>query len=85
MEPVSRKEDMSPRGQLRIFTDNEGDIHVSVFSDDGSGRIETMSSVEFCTCGIGGGQSPETRKALIELSKAMEMDNKNRPAKAGDL
>lgn len=85
MEPVSRKEDMSPRGQLRISTDDDGDIYVSVFEDDGDGLIEIMASVEFCTCGTGGGQSPKTRAALIALAEAMREDNEERPSRAGDL
>ena len=85
MEPVSRKEDMSPRGQLKLQQDDDGDFYVSVYSDDGDGVITESATVEFCTCGMGGGQSPHTRKALIELAKAMELDNEERPARAGDL
>lgn len=85
MEKVSRKEDMSPRGQLRVFADDDGDIHVTVFADDGSGRIEAMASVEFCTSVTGGGRSPATRRALIELAKAMREDNESHPERSGDL
>lgn len=82
---VSRKEDMSPSGQLKILIDVEGDIHIAVFSDDGDGVIENFASVEFCSCGIGGGKSPHTRKALRDLAKAMELDNYESPIRAGDL
>jgi hypothetical protein len=34
---------------------------------------------------MGGGKSPNTRKALAELAKAMELDNKESPSRAGDL
>jgi hypothetical protein len=82
---VSRKEDMSYRGQLKVLTDAEGDIHVAVFCDDGDGNIDSMASIEFCNCGIGGGKSPNTMKALRELMKAMELDNQQTPSRAGDL
>lgn len=85
MEPVSRKEDMSPRGQLRIMQDDCGDILVAVYEDDGNGLIDNHAVIEFCTCGAGGGQSPNTRKALIELAKAMELDNQQHPGRSGDL
>jgi len=82
---VSRKEDMSQRGQLKVLIDAEGDIHVAVYSDDGDGTIDSTASVEFCSCGMGGGKSPNTMKALRELVKAMDLDNKETPSRAGDL
>jgi hypothetical protein len=84
MRDVSRKEDMSLRGQLRVFIDVEGDIHVAVYEDDGTGFIENSASVEFCSCGMGGGKSPNTLKALHQLLKAMELDNEETPSRKGD-
>ncbi|WP_415913282.1 hypothetical protein [Neptuniibacter sp. QD37_11] len=83
---VSRKEDMSPRGQLNIFRSDDGDIHVTVYQDDGNGGVGAGSSVEFCSpLGGGGGKSPRTMKALIELARAIELDNAEAPERAGDL
>ena len=70
---VSRGEDMSIDGYLRIMEDYDGDIIVEVReSSEGNG---TRSSVEFCTIISGGGRSENTLKALRELMKAMEKDN----------
>jgi hypothetical protein len=82
---VSRKEDMSAQGQLGIVLDADGDIHVSVFEDDGDGNLERSSSVVFCDCGIRGGRSPRTMNALRELKIAMELDNKEHANRAGDF
>lgn len=80
-----RKEDMSPTGMLEVFLDNDNnDIHITVFEDDGNGTIDNMSSVEFCCVGSGGGQSPHTMNALRELAKAIELDNKERPFRSGN-
>jgi hypothetical protein len=84
MKSVSRKEDMSIRGQLRILLDEEGDIHVAVYEDDGEGIIYNSASVEFCS-GLGGGQSRHTREALYNLMEAMQLDNQEYPFRAGDL
>jgi hypothetical protein len=76
---------MSPSGFLEVFIDGDNnDIHVTVFEDDGDGKITSTSSVEFCCVGTGGGQSPHTMKALCELAKAIELDNKERPNRSGD-
>jgi hypothetical protein len=80
-----RKEDMSPNGMLEVFLDSDNnDIHVTVFEDDGNGNLDSMSSVEFCCLGSGGGQSPHTMKALRDLAKAIELDNKERPLRSGN-
>lgn len=78
-----RKEDMSPNGMLEVFIDTDNnDIHITVYEDDGNGKIESMASVEFCCVGAGGGQSPNTMNALRELAKAIELDNKERPSRS---
>jgi len=82
---VSRKEDMSPRGQLLIHVDDQGDIGVVVYGDDGDGMITSQAGIEFCSCGGGGGKSHKTRLALVELMKAMEEDNKEYPSRKGDM
>lgn len=66
---VERLEDMSVDGYLAVQFDGDGDVIVSVWD----GRFS--ASVEFCTIGSGGGGSPHTKQALIQLFKAMERDN----------
>lgn len=82
---VSRKEDMSPRGQIKVLIDDQGDIHVTVFEDNGNGIIENSASIEFCCCGSGGGKSPNTVRALRDLAEAIKLDNCKTPSRAGDL
>lgn len=81
-----RKEDMSKSGTLEVFLDNDNnDIHITVFEDNGNGQIEVMASVEFCCVGTGGGQSPHTMKALRQLAKAIELDNQENPSRSGNI
>jgi len=75
---IARLEDMSPRGHLRITLDNDNDVCVEVFDFN----LEQFSSVEFCTPGSGGGKSSHTRRALLEVMRAMERDNAERPDRA---
>jgi hypothetical protein len=78
-EFVSRKEDMSPNGCLRLFKQDDGDVCVAVLAQDG-----TMASVEFCVPGMGGGRSGCTLNALNELAMAILEDNKTFPERTGD-
>lgn len=74
---VARLDDMSADGHLRVLLDHDCDVIVEVF--DGS----SFAAVEFCNPGGGGGgQSSRTRQALIELMRAIEADNVDRPARA---
>lgn len=66
---VTRPDDMSHDGTLTVGLDSDNDVYVSVFSGQ-RGSV----SVEFCNGGGGGGRSPRTRAALIELMTAMEAD-----------
>lgn len=75
---LARLEDMSPSGHLRLTLDGDNDICVEVFDP----RHECFCAVEFCTPGSGGGKSPHTRKALIEVMAAMERDNAESPFRA---
>lgn len=76
---VARLGDMHPNRGLRLFRQEDGDIIV-VIEQNGcrvrgrslDGREEVFAEVEFCTSG---GRSPNTRRALAELMKAMELDN----------
>lgn len=72
---VARLEDMSPDGHLRVLLDNDNDVLVEVF--DGT----HFASVEFCSPGAGGGQSSQTRLALIGVMNAILADNEARPGR----
>lgn len=81
MEPVGRMGDMAPPGRthMTVMLDCDGDACVSIWDQEGAGH-GARASIEFCTS-FGGGDSPETRKALIALAVAMNEDNKLRPRK----
>ena len=70
---VGRYDDMSQKGHIRVGLDSDNDVYVSVWDEDGG------ASVEFCTSFSGGGKSPNTRKALINLMIAIEKDNAETP------
>lgn len=76
---VTRKEDMSPNGRLRLFKEQDGDICVAVIDDAGN-----MADVQFCTVGVGGGKSGKTLAALNALALAMMEDNLEQPLRAAD-
>ena len=79
-EMVARNEDMSPNGLLRLIKQDDGDVIVTVCSDPEDTLFGgTVASVEFCSCGSGGGKSPHTLKALRELFEAMRRDNEECP------
>ncbi len=83
---VQRFEDMSPEGCLRLFRQGDGDIIVCAVPDPEECERRQLPpfgiGVEFCTCG-GGGQSPNTRKALLALWEAIEKDNAENPQHRG--
>jgi hypothetical protein len=72
---VDRLESMSPNGFLRLHIQEDGDVIITVGESDQSGGFDGIASVEFCTPFGGGGGSPKTHKALVELAKAMAEDN----------
>jgi hypothetical protein len=72
---VGRIGDMGKKAHMRVGLDNENDVYVSVWDEDGG------ASVEFCTPGSGGGKSPKTRAALLALMIAMETDNTESPSR----
>lgn len=74
-----RKEDMSPEGELAVILQPDGDVCISVY---GTGMISDTfnnSNIEFCSCGMGGGKSPKTLKALKALALAIKEDNEENP------
>jgi hypothetical protein len=75
---VTRNEDMSARGRLRLIQQADGDIIVAV-QPERDGLIQSGESVEFCVPGAGGGRSSHTLAALRELMDAMERDNREHP------
>ena len=75
---VTRREDMSARGYLKVLQQDDGDIIVAVYPEE-DGLIQAGGSVEFCAPGAGGGRSTHTLAALRALMVAMEKDNQERP------
>ena len=78
MEIHERFEDMSPDGRLMVMIQDDGDVIISVIQSEEQ-RISAMPSVEFCSVGAGGGQSPYTREALANLYWAIKRDNEENP------
>ena len=79
---VSRYEDMSPDGHLTLHQQPDGDFILQVWPSL-EDQFASPVSVEFCTCGSGGGRSPHTRKALKQLFEAMQKDNEENPISRG--
>ncbi len=78
-EIYERAEDMSPDGRLQILIQADGDVILTAVSCDASGRF-SMTSVEFCAPSFGGGRSPRTHAALVELIRAIAEDNGGVPS-----
>lgn len=76
---VDRKESMSPDGRLMLFIEPDGDVIVAVYPDPNETSIVEdmvpMASIQICTPFSGGGGSPRTHKALLDLFDAMILDN----------
>lgn len=70
---VQRHEDMSPKGVVRLFLQEDGDVVVEIAGREEHGERE-KASAEFCSGG-GGGMSPRTVEALKLLMAAMQADN----------
>lgn len=80
---VERFEDMSPQGRLVLHQQPDGDLIITIVPDPEDAKRHGLPplgiSAEFCAVGGGGGQSPHTRKAIIELWRAIERDNAEHP------
>lgn len=76
---IGRKEDMSPRGRLRLLKEEDGDICVTVID-----KLGNVADVQFCMPGMGGGKSSKTLAALNALAMAMIEDNLADPSRAAD-
>lgn len=81
---VERLEDMSSRGRLRMIIQEDGDVILCIIPDSDSPSSMFGDTVEFCMIGSGGGGSPHTIRALRELSKVIERDNKEYPGRRGE-
>lgn len=84
-QDVARVGDMSADGYIRLCFDSDYDVCVEIWERDSLGTIAdhvSRASIEFCAGAGGGGHSPRTRAALIELMCAMEEDNAAAPRKA---
>lgn len=81
---ISRKEDMSPKGYLQLYMENDSDIIVLVHSGDSDeSDPATYAHVQFCTY-AGGGKSQRTLAALRLLAEAMALDSKEDKFRKGD-
>ena len=74
---VRRLEDMSAVGRLHLMRDGDGDVIVSVQPQTDGGLVGNGANIEFCTIGNGGGGSPRTFAALLNLMEAMKLDNED--------
>lgn len=72
-EHLRRWEDMG-HGRLELFREEDGDMIVTVIDPEGH-----SSTVQFCTYGSGGGQSPKVLKALYTLASAILEENQSAP------
>jgi hypothetical protein len=76
---IGRMGDMTPARQsvLRVGLDADNDVYVNLWDagrDGGPDQFQNVS-IEFCNSVGGGGSSPRTRAALINLMSAIEADN----------
>jgi len=84
IQSIWRRGEMDPEHCLTVHVHGDTDISVMIGSVDHMGSpytIEGMedsnrrfASVTFCDCSAGGGRSLNTRRALIELMKAIKKD-----------
>ncbi len=66
--------DMDNKSRLIVYRPEDRGVVVEILQDD-QGQIK-RASVEFCTIGKDGGQSPRTFEALVKLIGAIKEDNK---------
>lgn len=73
---AARLGDMGEGTKLQLRREDDGDIIVCVMP--AAHRIPDME-IQFCTPGAGGGSSPRTWAALVELFRAMQADAELQP------
>lgn len=83
VKDVARMGEMAPAGDshMRLLIEDDGDVCVSIYEADGPGAAR-IAGIQFCAPGAGGGQSPHTRRALLDLIRAMAQDNADLPSRA---
>ncbi|MFL9611054.1 hypothetical protein ACKF11_13285 [Methylobacillus sp. Pita2] len=69
---IGRKEDMSANGRIQLFRQDDGDVCIEIIDEEG-----TRAGIEFCTSFGGGGRSPKTLAALLNLGLAIMEDNEH--------
>lgn len=70
-----RRDDMSAVDTLELLMEPDGDIIIAIKKPG----IGMAMNVQFCSLSNGDGRSKHTRTALINLAKAIERDNKEKP------
>ena len=90
---IFRRGEMDTEKTLSLWIEEDGDIQIGIGKmphgapyylrelDEDPNRNHSV--MEFTCCGCGGGHSPHTRKALLDLILAMEKDNKESPHRGG--
>lgn len=78
IDHAERTGDMDPEYAIELIREVDGDVIISIVRDS-EGHPRHCGSVQFCTSGQGGGQSPNVHRALCDLMVAIEADSKARP------
>lgn len=76
-DKASRQGDMGEGLKLEILREPDGDLIVSIMGVHE--KFSAEHSLQFCVPGTGGGCSPKTWRALLDLQAAMVDDNTSRP------
>ena len=71
---ICRRGDMSPTEHIKMYWQEDGDVCLMVVNERGE-----SADMEFCVPGTGGGKSPRTHEALLNLMAAIEKDNEDSP------
>ncbi len=72
----TRRDDMSAEGLVTVLKQDDGDVILGIVARTYRCGPLLRLSVEFC---LDGGHSEHTRRALIALAEAIELDNQERP------
>lgn len=77
LKSTSRQGDMGEGLKLEVLREDDGDLIVSIMGVHD--RFSPTHAIQFCVPGTGGGTSPKTWRALLDLQAAMYDDNLGRP------
>lgn len=79
VKSVSRNEDYSPDGKLKVLIGEDGDVSIAIKQGTHPYGCEPfLPTLKFCTY-AGRGRSMNTLRALYSLVEAIEKDNKENP------